>query len=66
MAWLAVDEDGCEYIYNTKPYELGGFWYNSVPDDKSIELHFMELPNGTIEKLVGRKLTWKDEPVELK
>lgn len=24
------------------------------------------LPKGTIEKLIGRKLTWKDEPVELK
>ena len=24
------------------------------------------LPKGTIKKLIGRKLTWKDVPVELK
>lgn len=24
------------------------------------------LPKGSIEKLIGRKLTWKNEPVELK
>lgn len=24
------------------------------------------LPKGSIEKLIGRKLTWEDEPVELK
>jgi len=25
-----------------------------------------KLPNGSIEKLIGRKLTWKDEPFEIK
>ena len=25
----------------------------------------IELPNGTIKKLIGRELTWEDEPVEL-
>ena len=24
------------------------------------------LPKGTIEKMIGRKLTWKDEPVQIK
>ena len=24
------------------------------------------LPTGSIEKLIGRKLTWEDEPVEIK
>lgn len=26
----------------------------------------VELPRGTIKKLIGRKLKWEDEPVELK
>lgn len=26
----------------------------------------IELPKGTIRKLIGRDLSWKDEPVELK
>ena len=28
--------------------------------------HFIELPVGTISTLIGRKLSWTDEPVELK
>lgn len=40
-----------------------------------VSVHFEEipapgtapvLPKGSVEKLIGRKLTWKDEPVELK
>lgn len=26
----------------------------------------IELPKGSIKKLIGRELSWKDEPVELK
>lgn len=26
----------------------------------------VELPKGTIKKLIGRELKWEDEPVELK
>ena len=26
----------------------------------------VELPKGTIKKLIGRELTWDDEPIELK
>ena len=26
----------------------------------------IELPQGTIKKLIGRELTWNDEPVKLK
>ena len=25
----------------------------------------MQLPQGSIEKLIGRKLNWEDEPVEI-
>ena len=33
---------------------------NDYPDDK------ITLPKGTIKKLIGRELSWSDEPVELK
>ena len=26
----------------------------------------IKLPKGSIEKLIGKKLTWRDEPVKLK
>ena len=33
---------------------------------KSIKFKARPLPKGTIKKLLGRKLTWEDEPMELK
>ena len=59
MARLAVDKDGTEVIFSEEP-ERGIFerWINGVSS--------VELPEGSIEKLIGRKLNWDDEPVELK
>ena len=33
--------------------------------DEGVEDVSIKLPAGTIEKLIGRKLTWEDEPVEI-
>lgn len=59
MAWVAVDADGSEWIYLHFPQKFDdGFWES---DSDTIRL-----PDGWIEKMIGRKLTWQDEPVELK
>lgn len=64
MAWVAVDKDGTEVICNPEPYR------DTVDFMWCIESGFysgaIQLPKGTIKKLLGRKLTWEDEPVELK
>lgn len=77
MAWLAVNENGVETMFHHKPTRQKGgrkgfdYWLDektyfdircltTCADDYSIVL-----PNGIIEKLIGRKLTWEDEPVEL-
>ena len=58
MAWLAVDKDGLEAIYEEKPKRVRDcIWTLS---------NFICLPKGSIKKLIGRELTWSDEPVELK
>lgn len=57
MAWLAVDGNGEEYVYESKPKRYGAFF---VPYGEHIKL-----PEGSIEKLIGRKLTWDDEPIEI-
>ena len=62
MAWLAVDKNGDEYVYSCKPYR---------DCCKGLELWMSDgdcvyLPQGFIKKLIGRELTWNDEPVELK
>ena len=64
MAYVAVDKDGNEYVYDNKPIRRNKHrvWDISKGDYKNAE----HLPNGSIEKLIGKKLTWEDEPAELK
>lgn len=66
MAWVAVNKDGTELIgedeYWFKRVDRRGRWFPS--DDFATPI--FELPRGSIEKLIGRKLTWNDEPIELK
>ena len=64
MAWVVVDETGCEWIFRDKPFrvstsyfELPRNWYSC--SDKVL------LPKGTIKKLIGRELSLFDEAVEL-
>ena len=62
MAWVAVDKDGEEYIYEHKPSRDKILMvYLNVE-----ETNYVTLPKGSIKKLIGRDLTWEDNPVELK
>ena len=60
MLWICVDKDGKEYIYSSEPIRDGDSFITYVSGDS-----FRELPKGSIEKLIGRKLTWDDEPVRI-
>ena len=63
MAWLAVNDNGDEFIYETEPYRTK----RQVSKEKVWRSYLGEikLPNGSIEKLIGKKLTWDDEPFEI-
>lgn len=64
MAWVAVDKDGTENKYSVKPKRhYNGILYLYTTKGKGIKT---ELPQGSIKKLIGRTLTWEDQPVELK
>ena len=70
MAWLATDKTRRETISPGRP-EFDGFeWYYT--EETSIEGEYgnigysMDLPDGTIEKILGRKLTYEESPVEIK
>ncbi len=56
--WLAVDYNGVEKAFWHKPSKckMHGKWRGDR----------MALPKGSIKKLIGRELSWEDEPVELK
>lgn len=58
MAWLAVDEDGDEAIFDSKPHRECNYWIDEVGAG-------IILPSGSIYKLIGKKLVWGNEPVEI-
>lgn len=66
MAYVAVDKNGTESIYPECPERTK---YGTWVYEESIECTwiavFIILPRGSIYKLIGRELTWEDEPVEL-
>jgi hypothetical protein len=62
--WLAVDNEGTEIIFQSKP-KRGRFFNLWVPKEDR-EGFSITVPKGTIKKLIGRGLTWDDEPVEYK
>lgn len=64
MAWLCVNGNGKEIIFEVKPkrsssgryWELRGCYTN---------YSYINLKKGTIEKIVGRKITWNDDPIRI-
>lgn len=69
MAWVAVNRNGTETISPGKPMRDFHEWayYGEVEiESEHGEVDFtITIPTGTIFKLIGRELTWNDEPVEL-
>ena len=67
MAWVAVDKNGEEAIYSIEPIR----GTNEIKRNTeiwvlhSIGEHYIHLPKGSIKKLIGKNLTWDDEPVEI-
>ena len=69
MAWLAVDKKGNERIFRNKPnqdwfewLDEEEFYAESQCFDISTEI---ELPKGTIKKMIGRELTFEESPIEI-
>ena len=62
MAWLCVNKDGTEVVFNRKPVRSVDFWRAFSYHDHN----HVCLPKGSIKKLISTELTWKNKPVELK
>ncbi len=65
MAFVAVDKDKSEWVYATIPTRKSTYWRCEGELDSELD-SMIELSKGSIRKLIGRELTWEDEPVELK
>lgn len=63
MAYLCVDKSG-EYIADNEPTRA---WFDWVgwEDVYGESCTLIPLPKGTIKKLIGREMTWEDEPYEM-
>lgn len=66
MSWLAVDKDGKGYIYESKPIRVIDKWIIPYGGECSYFSGYILLPKSSAKKLIGKELTWNDEPVELK
>lgn len=67
MAWVAVNKNGSENIFTNKPNRSVAYWYDFISLNRVTLFNRMViLPKGSIKKLIGKDLTWQDEPVELK
>lgn len=64
MAWLAIDRNGRESVFDQKPERYGDVWVLSQRGGH-IRNSFVELPIGSIRKLIGKQITWSDEPIEI-
>lgn len=62
MAWVAVNKDSTEYIFQNKPERGEANWQDLVYDTFYTDIL---LPYGSIKRLIGRDLTWEDEPIEI-
>ena len=72
MAWVAAHKNGKEGIFSHIPTrgkerdkELS-FWYDEAEYGGIFYDTEISLPKGSIKKLIGKDLTWEDNPVELK
>lgn len=60
MTWLCVDKDGSEWAFDGPPERTDKSWVISYDATSCVQL-----PTGSIEKLIGKKLTWRSNPVEI-
>ena len=68
MAWLCKDLDGAEWISATMPVrdEDSPTWMCLSESNSGYdEWDAIELPEGTIKKILGRDITWYDEPINM-
>lgn len=62
MAWISRDERGYLDLCSIRPERSNaGEWYT----DDDVDAQWIELPLDADEKLIGRHISWEDEPVEI-
>ena len=63
--WLAVDKDNSVWLYDKKPSRRNTLDTNSETWAVLPEEMYIEASKEVMLKLLGKELTWNDEPVEI-
>ena len=74
MAWVCVGYSVEELIFSNKPRREICKKVFQIDDDDIIDRYwiddkycgYLNLPKGSIKRLIGKDLSWSDEPIELK
>lgn len=64
FAYLVVEPNGNELIFSEPPcrideYSFSGWFSNNI------YTQCVYIPQGTIKKITGKSITWKDDPIKL-
>lgn len=67
MAWLCVNRRGEEAVCDCPPIRNNnyGVWESFTSIEGELIDFQIELPRGSIQKLIGKTLTWGDEPIQI-
>lgn len=67
-AWLGLRQIKMakNVFFEKNPFRLRKQWMIPISFKNEEYCGFSYLPKGSIKKLIGRELSWNDEPVELK
>ena len=67
MAYICVDRDGDEVITASLPVRDNkyGVWEDITSVEGEMFNQTIYPEKGLIEKIIGKKMTWKDEPVKI-
>ena len=63
--WLAVDKDNSVWLYDKKPARLKTLDTNSETWTVMPEDVYIQTSKEVMLKLLGKELTWNDEPIEI-
>lgn len=66
MLFLAVNKNGTEIVSNLILKRFNGMWVFYLYEDDDDCTQTVELPKGSIKKLIGKEITWNDEPIIIK
>lgn len=69
MAWIARNAGVNQllHVFDDIPHrEINSWCYDDSIEGESFTFFGVELPSDADEKLIGRHITWEDEPIELK